>query len=84
MKQLKKCKRPGAPTVKGEAVAIVKAKAYQRLLDIAASADAEEGICQGLRDAKERRARPARVFFADFEAKAWLISLTAIAMLDSV
>jgi hypothetical protein len=44
MKQLKKCKRPGAPTVKGEAVAIVKAKAYQRLLDIAASADAQRKV----------------------------------------
>jgi hypothetical protein len=39
----------------------------QRLLDIAARADAVEGIRQGLEDARHERIRPAREFFADFE-----------------
>jgi prevent-host-death family protein len=70
MKQLKKSKRPVVLTVKGKAAAIVQdAEAYQRLLDIAARADAEEGIRQGFADAKEGRLRPAREFFSEFEAK---------------
>jgi PHD/YefM family antitoxin component YafN of YafNO toxin-antitoxin module len=70
MKQLKKTKRPVVLTVKGKAAAIVQdAAAYQRLLDIAARADAEEGIRQGLEDVKQGRVRPAREFFADFEAE---------------
>jgi len=36
------------------------AEAYQRLLDIAAQADASEGIFQGLEDVKKGRIRPAR------------------------
>jgi hypothetical protein len=44
-KQLKKTKRPVVLTVKG------KAEAYQRLLDIAARADAHEGIRQELEQA---------------------------------
>jgi hypothetical protein len=68
MKQLKKSQRPVLLTVKGKAAAVVQdAEAHQRL-DIAARSDAEEGIRQGLEDAKEGRARPAREFFADFEA----------------
>jgi prevent-host-death family protein len=70
MKQLKKTKRPVVLTVKGKAAAIVQdAAAYQRLLDIAASASAEEGIRQGLDDVKQGKVRPAREFFADFEAE---------------
>jgi len=70
IKQLKKSKRPVVLTVKGKAAAIVQdAEAYQRLLDIAARADAEEGIRQGLRDAKEGKVRPIREFFSEFEAK---------------
>jgi prevent-host-death family protein len=69
MKQLKKTKRPVVLTVKGKAAAVVQdAEAYQRLLDIAARADPEEGIRQGLEDAKQGRVRRARDFFADFEA----------------
>jgi prevent-host-death family protein len=68
MKQLKKSKRPVVLTVKGKAEAIVQdAEAYQRLLDIAAGADAEEGIRQGLEDVKKGRTRPAREFFGEFE-----------------
>src|SRR6266849_3548724 len=53
MKQLSKSKRPVVLTVKGKAAAIVQdAEAYQRLLDIAARADAAEGIRQGLEDSK--------------------------------
>jgi len=70
LKHLSKSKRPVILTVKGKAAAIVQdAEAYQRLLDIAASADAEEGIRQGLADAKKAKTRPAREFFGEFEAK---------------
>ncbi len=69
MKQLKKSKRPVVLTVKGKAAAIVQdAEAYQRLLDIAAQAEAEEGIRQGLEDAKEGKTRPVREFFAESES----------------
>ena len=70
MKQLKKTKRPVVLTVNGKAAAVVQdAEAYQRLLDIAASADEDEAIRQGLEDVKRGRTRPAREFFAEFEAK---------------
>jgi prevent-host-death family protein len=69
MKQLRKNKRPVVLTVKGKAAAVVQdAEAYQRLLDIAASADAGEGMRQGLEDVKKGKVRPARQFFEDFEA----------------
>ena len=69
LKQLRKSKRPVVLTVKGRAAAIVQdADAYQRLLDIAAQANAEEGIRQGLDDARKGRIRPAREFFDEFEA----------------
>ena len=69
MKQLKKSKRPVVLTVKGKAAAIVQdAEAYQRLLDIAARADAYEGIRQGLQQAKSGEGRDAEEFFAEFEA----------------
>ena len=70
IKQLKKTKRPVILTVNGKPAAVVQdAGAYQRLLDIAARADAEEGIRQGLEDVKKGRTRPAREFFDEFEAK---------------
>lgn len=70
MKQLKKNKRPVVLTVNGKAAAVVQdAEAYQRLLDIAAYADAGEGIRQGLEDVKQGKVRSAKEFFADFEAK---------------
>jgi hypothetical protein len=69
MRRLKKNKRPVVLTVKGKAAAVVQdAQAYQRLLDIAARADAKEGIRQGLEDAKKGKVRPAREFFDAFEA----------------
>ena len=70
IRQLKKTGRPVVLTVKGKAEAIVQdAAAYQDLLDIAARADVEEGIRQGLVDAKKGKSRPARKFFAEFEAR---------------
>ncbi len=70
MKQLRKSKRPVVLTVKGKAAAVVQdAEAYQCLLDIAARLDAEEGIRQGLEDAKKGKIRPAREFFDEFEAE---------------
>ena len=70
MKQLKKSKRPVVLTVKGKAAAIVQdAEAYQRLLDIAARADAEEGIRQGLDDVAHGRTRPAREVFDRIRVK---------------
>jgi prevent-host-death family protein len=68
LKQLKRTRRPVVLTVKGKAAAIVQdAEAYQRLLDIAARADAREGIRQGLGDVKVGIVRPAREFFDEFE-----------------
>jgi len=70
MKQLKKSKRPVVLTVKGKAAAIVQdAEAYQRLLDIAASASAEEGIRQGLEDVAHGRTRPAKETFDEIRRK---------------
>ena len=68
MRQLRKTKRPLVLTVNGKAAAVVQdAAAYQRLLDIAARADAEEGVRQGLEDVKQGKTRPARQFFSEFE-----------------
>ena len=70
LKQLKKSKRPVVLTVKGKAAAIVQdAEAYQRLLDLAARADAEEGIRQGLDDVAQGRTRPAREVFDEIRRK---------------
>jgi prevent-host-death family protein len=70
MKQLKKSKRPVVLTVKGKAAAIVQdAEAYQRLLDIAARADSEEGIRQGLEDVAHGRTRPAKEVFDHIRRK---------------
>ena len=69
IRQLKKTKRPLVLTVKGRAAAVVQdAEAYQRLLDIAASADAAEGIRQGREDLIAGRRRPLRAFLSQFEA----------------
>lgn len=67
MKQLKKNKRPVILTVKGRAEAVVQdADSYQRLLDIAARADASEGIRQGMEDLRQGRHRPAREALDEF------------------
>ena len=70
IKQIKKSKRPVVLTVNGKAAAVVQdAEAYQRLLDVAASADAAEGIRQGMEDARKGRIRPVKEFFEEFEAR---------------
>ncbi|HXP87124.1 MAG TPA: type II toxin-antitoxin system Phd/YefM family antitoxin [Bryobacteraceae bacterium] len=70
LRQLKKSKRPVILTVNGRAAAIVQdAEAYQRLLDIAARADASEGIRQGTEDLKRGRHKPAREALEEFRAK---------------
>ena len=61
LQQLKRTKRPIVLTVNGKAAAVVQdAEAYQRLLDIAAQADAAEGIRQGREDVAKGRVYPAR------------------------
>jgi prevent-host-death family protein len=70
MKQLKKSKRPVVLTVRGKAAAIVQdAGAYQRLLDVAASSDGEEGVRQGLEDLAHGRTHPAREVFDQIRRK---------------
>lgn len=69
IKRLRKNKRPLVLTVNGKAAAVVQdAEAYQCLLDIAARADAGEGVRQGLEDAGKGRTRHVREFFSEFEA----------------
>jgi prevent-host-death family protein len=66
MQRLKKTKRPIILTVNGKPEAVVQdAAAYQRLLDIAAEADVNEAIRQGLEDLREGRIRPAREVFKE-------------------
>jgi len=61
LQQLKRTKRPIILTVNGKAAAVVQdAEAYQHLLDIAAQANADEGIRQGREDVAKGRVYPAR------------------------
>jgi prevent-host-death family protein len=70
LRQLKRTRRPVVLTVKGRAAAVVQdAESYQRLLDIAALADAREAIRQGLDDVRRGRVRSAADFFSEFEAR---------------
>jgi prevent-host-death family protein len=70
IKRLKKSKRPVVLTVKGKAAAVVQdAGAYQRLLDIAASADCEEAVRQGLDDIARGRTRLAEDVFDDIRRR---------------
>lgn len=67
LQQLKKTKRPVVLTVNGKAAAIVQdAEAYQHLLDLAARADAKEGIRQGREDIAKGRTRPVQEFLESF------------------
>ena len=57
IRHLKKSKRPLVLTVNGKAAAVVQdAEAYQRLLDIAAQADAQGRHSSGSGRRKERKA----------------------------
>ena len=70
MRHLKDTKRPMVLTVNGKAAAVVQdAEAYQRLLDLAATADADEGIRQGLADLGNGRTREARASFDEIRAE---------------
>jgi prevent-host-death family protein len=70
MKRLKKTRRPIILTVNGKPEAVVQsASEYQRLLDIAAEADVNEGIRQGLEDLRQGKTRPASEFFEEMRAK---------------
>ena len=66
VRHLKETRRPMVLTVNGRASVVVQdADAYQRMRDIAAAADAREGIRQGLEDKAAGRARPAKDVFDD-------------------
>ena len=66
VKRLKATRRPMVLTINGKAELVVQdAVSYQRLLDIAAQADAREGIRQGLEDISQGRTRPSREVFDD-------------------
>lgn len=70
MRHLHETKRPMVLTVNGKAAAVVQdAEAYQRLLDIAATANAQEGIRQGLLDQASEKTRPAHEIFSDLRAE---------------
>lgn len=64
VRHVRETKRPVVLTENGKAAAVVQdAEAYQRLLDMAASADPAEGIRQGLEDASAGRVRSANAVF---------------------
>lgn len=64
MRHLKDTRRPVILTVNGKAAAVVQdAEAYQHLLDLAAEANAAEGIRQGLEDLRNDRTRRANDVF---------------------
>ncbi len=66
MQRLKKTRRPIILTVNGKPEAVVQdAAAYQRLLDLAAAADVNEGIRQGLEELRQGKGRPAKEFFEE-------------------
>jgi prevent-host-death family protein len=70
MQRLKKTRRPIILTVNGKPEAVVQdAAAYQRLLDLAAEAEASEGIRQGLEELRQGKGRPAKEFFEEMRKK---------------
>jgi prevent-host-death family protein len=70
MQHLKKTKRPVILTVNGKAAAVVQdAEGYQRLLDLAAQANAVEGIRQGIEDVAKGRTRAAGDVFDEIRAE---------------
>jgi prevent-host-death family protein len=69
LEHLRATKRPMVLTVNGKAAAVVQdAEAYQRLLDLAAEANAAEGVRQGREDLENGRTRPARDVFDKIRA----------------
>lgn len=70
IERLKTTRRPITLTVDGKPEAILQDPVeYQRLLDIAALADANEGIRQGLEQLHRGEGRPASEFFSEMCAK---------------
>ncbi len=70
MRHLKETGRPVVLTVNGKAAAVIQdAAAYQHLVDLAAQADASEGIRQGLEDIAQGQSRPAHDVFEDLRAE---------------
>ena len=70
IKQLKETMRPIILTVNGKPEAVLQdPAAYQRLLDLAAEADANEGIRQGLEELKRGEGRAATEFFEEMRGK---------------
>jgi PHD/YefM family antitoxin component YafN of YafNO toxin-antitoxin module len=70
IEQLEATDRTITLTVDGQPkVVLQNPAAYQRLLELAALADPEEGIRQGLEDVRQGRTRPAREFFAEMRNK---------------
>jgi PHD/YefM family antitoxin component YafN of YafNO toxin-antitoxin module len=70
MRHLKTTGRPVVLTVNGKAAAVVQdAEAYQHLLDLAAGANADEAIRQGLEDMRGGRTRPARAVFDELRGE---------------
>jgi prevent-host-death family protein len=70
MKQLKETKRPIVLTVNGKPEAVLQDPAeYQRLLDLAAIAEADEAIRKGMEDVRAGRVRPLKEVFDEMRAK---------------
>ncbi len=70
MKRLKKTRRPIVLTVNGKPKAVVQdAATYQHLLDLAAEADVNEGIRQGLEDLRQGKGHPASWIFEEMRKK---------------
>jgi prevent-host-death family protein len=68
--RLRSTRRPITLTVEGQPAVILQDPAeYQRLLDLAAEADANEGIRQGLDQLNRGEGRPATEFFAEMREK---------------
>ncbi|MGA9658323.1 MAG: type II toxin-antitoxin system Phd/YefM family antitoxin [Asticcacaulis sp.] len=70
MRYISQTKRPVILTVNGRAAAVLQdAEAYQNLLDMAAGANASEGIRQGIEDMLTGKTYPARDVFAELRAE---------------
>ena len=70
LRQFKTTHRPITLTVDGHPdIVLQEASAYQRLLDLAAQADATDGIRQGLEELRRGEGRPASEFFDEMRAK---------------
>ena len=70
LREVEKSGRPVVVTVRGRVAAVVQSvEEYRRLMDVAAQADAREGIRQGVEDLRAGRVRPAEEFFSEFEQR---------------